>query len=96
LLTVDSLRTDSVPWLGYPRQNAPNLTRLAADSVVYSNAYAASSYTAKSVATMLSGRFASTLYRDGRFFARYASSNLFLAEILGERGMRSVSWHGHM
>jgi arylsulfatase A-like enzyme len=94
--TVDSLRTDSVPWLGYPRPNAPNLTRLAAQSVVYSNAYAASSYTAKSVATMLSGRFASTLYRDGRFFARYASSNLFLAEILGERGLRSVSWHGHM
>ena len=96
LLTVDSLRSDSVPWLGYSRQNAPNLTRLASKSVVYSNAYSASSYTAKSVATMLSGRFASTLYRDGRFFARYASSNLFLAEILGERGVRSVSWHGHM
>jgi choline-sulfatase len=95
LLTIDSLRTD-VPWLGYGRPIAPYLTALAKESVVYSNAYAASSYTAKSVATMLSGRFASSLYRDGRFFARYAASNRFLAEILGERGIRSVAWHGHM
>jgi len=95
LLTVDSLRID-VPWLGYERPIAPNLTALARDSVVYTNAYAASSYTAKSVATMLSGRFASSLYRDGRFFTRYAPANRFLAEILGERGIRSFAWHGHL
>lgn len=95
LLTVDSLRTD-VPWQGYSRAIAPNLTKLAAESVVYTHAYAASSYTAKSVATMLSGRFASTLYRDGRFFTRYADSNRFLAELLAERGIPSVAWHGHM
>jgi choline-sulfatase len=95
LLTVDSLRTD-VPWLGYSRPIAPNLTRLAAESVVYTNAYAASSYTAKSVATMLSGRFPSTLYRDGRFFARYAPSNQFLAEILDAHHVRTLAWHGHM
>jgi arylsulfatase A-like enzyme len=95
LLTVDSLRTD-VPWQGYSRPIAPNLTKLAAESTVYTRAYAASSYTAKSVATMLSGRFASTLYRDGRFFARYAPSNQFIAEILAERGARTLAWHGHM
>lgn len=94
LLTIDSLRTD-VPWLGYARPIAPELTALARESVVYSNAYAASSYTAKSVATMLSGRFASTLYRDGRFFTRYAGSNRFLAEILHDQGIRTIAWHGH-
>ena len=95
LLTVDSLRTD-VPWQGYSRPIAPNLTRLAEESTVYTNAYAASSYTAKSVATMLSGRYASTLYRDGRFFARYAPSNHFLPELLTEQGIRTFAWHGHM
>ncbi|HEX6273650.1 MAG TPA: sulfatase [Polyangiaceae bacterium] len=95
LLTVDSLRTD-VPWQGYSRPIAPNLTKLAAESTVYTRAYAASSYTAKSVATMLSGRFASTLYRDGRFFARYAPSNQFIAEILADAGARTLAWHGHM
>jgi choline-sulfatase len=95
LLTIDSLRAD-VPWLGYDRPIAPHLTALARESVVYERAYSASSTTAKSVATILSGRFASTLYRDRRFFTRYAPSNRFLAEILGERNVRSFSWHGHL
>ncbi|HYO96818.1 MAG TPA: sulfatase [Polyangiaceae bacterium] len=95
LLTVDSLRSE-MPWTGYPRPIAPNLTRLAERSTVYTNAYSASSYTAKSVATLLTGRYASTLYRDGFFFAKYPAANLFLAEILAERGIRSMGWHGHM
>jgi arylsulfatase A-like enzyme len=95
VITIDSLRAD-VPWLGYGRPVAPNLTRLAESSVVYTRAYSASSYTAKSLATLLSGRFASTLYRDGRFFARYAPSNRFFAEILHEHGVRTVAWHSHL
>lgn len=95
LITIDSLRAD-VPWHGYSRPIAPNLTKLAEQAVVYTRAYSASSYTAKSVATMLSGRYASTLYRDRRFFARYAPSNQFIAEILAPHGVRSVAWHGHM
>ncbi|HEY3500277.1 MAG TPA: sulfatase [Polyangiaceae bacterium] len=94
LISVDSLRTD-VPWLGYERAIAPNLTKLAADAVVYSHAYAGSSYTAKSVATLLAGRYPSTLYRDYRFFARYAASNRFFPELLTERGVRTFAWHGH-
>jgi arylsulfatase A-like enzyme len=94
-ITVDSLRAD-VPWLGYSRSIAPNLTRLAEESVVYTRAYSASSYTAKSVATMLSGRYASTLYRDYRFFTRYAPANEFLAEVLAEHGATTLAWHGHL
>ncbi|HLV66287.1 MAG TPA: sulfatase-like hydrolase/transferase, partial [Polyangiaceae bacterium] len=81
LITIDSLRAD-MPWTGYPRPIAPNLTELAKEAVVYPRAYSASSYTAKSVATLLTGRFASTLYRDGYFFAKYSAANLFFPEIL--------------
>ena len=95
LVTIDSLRAD-VPWLGYSRPIAPNLTRLAESSVVYTRAYSASSYTAKSLATVLTGRFASTLYRDARFFTRYPESNRFLAELLHEHGVRSFAWHSHL
>ena len=95
LLTVDSLRTD-VPWLGYERPIAPNLTKLAERGVSYSRAYSASSYTAKSVATMLSGRFASTLYRDGFFFAKYSAANTFFPEVLSERGISTIGWHAHL
>ncbi|MDQ2644085.1 MAG: sulfatase-like hydrolase/transferase [Myxococcota bacterium] len=95
LLTIDSLRTD-VPWLGYSRPNAPNLTKLAERSVVYTHMYSASSYTAKSVATMLTGRYASTLYRDGFFFTKYAGANTFLTEVLSERNIATTGWHAHM
>ncbi|MES1176534.1 MAG: sulfatase [Myxococcales bacterium] len=95
LLTIDSLRAD-MPWAGYPRAIAPNLTKLAEDSVVYTNEYALSSYTAKSVAGFLTSRYPSTLYRSGYFFATYPKSDLFLAEVLHEHGIPTTSWHGHL
>jgi choline-sulfatase len=95
LLTVDSLRAD-MPWTGYSREIAPNLTALAKESVVYTNAYSVSSYTAKSVAAMLTGRYPSSLYRSGWFFANYSKANVFFTEALQEKGIRTIGWHGHL
>ncbi|HEX3774631.1 MAG TPA: sulfatase [Polyangiaceae bacterium] len=95
LLTIDSLRAD-MPWTGYPRAIAPNLTKLAEQSVVYTNEYALSSYTAKSVAGFLSSRYPSTLYRSGYFFASYPKSDTFLAEVLQAHGIATTGWHGHL
>lgn len=95
LITIDSLRAD-MPWTGYERPIAPHLTQLAEQSLVYTNAYSASSYTAKSVATLLSGRYASTLYRDGYFFTKYPSANLMIPEVMSERGIRTIGWHAHL
>ena len=95
LLTIDSLRAD-MPWTGYSRAIAPNLTKLADESVVYTNEYALSSYTAKSVAGFLSSRYPSTLYRSGYFFASYPKSDTFLAEVLSAHGVVTTGWHGHL
>lgn len=95
MLTIDSLRAD-MPWTGYPRAIAPNLTKLADESVVYTNEYALSSYTAKSVAGFLSSRYPSTLYRSGYFFASYPKSDTFLAEVLSAHGVATTGWHGHL
>jgi choline-sulfatase len=95
LLTVDSLRAD-MPWTGYSREIAPNLTALTKESVVYTNAYSVSSYTAKSVAAMFTGRYPSSLYRSGWFFANYSKANVFFTEALQEKGIRTIGWHGHM
>jgi hypothetical protein len=73
-LTIDSLRSD-MPWNGYPRAIAPHLTALAERCTSYTNAYSVSSYTAKSVAAFLTGRYPSTLDRNGFFFAGYSSAN---------------------
>jgi choline-sulfatase len=94
-VTIDSMRAD-MPWNGYPRAIAPNLTALAEKCTTYTNAYAVSSYTAKSVATFLSGKYPSTLYRSGFFFANYGSSNEFMAERLRESGIATLGWFGHM
>lgn len=95
LLTVDSLRAD-MPWAGYPREIAPNLTELAKKSVVYTNAYSVSSYTAKSVSSLLTGRYPSSLYRSGWFFAGFSDANLFLTEVLQPAGVRTMGGHGHL
>jgi arylsulfatase A-like enzyme len=95
MLSVDCLRAD-MPWNGYDRPIAPNLTKLAESSTVYTNAYATSSYTAQSVAAILSGRLASTLYRSGVFFTSYPKANLFFPEVLAEKQIRSIGWFSHL
>lgn len=96
LLTVDAFRADHAPWLGYSRPNAPYMTKLAEEAVLYTNAYTISSYTAKSVAGLLSGRYPSTLYRSGYFFATYAKTNVFFPEVLQEHGIRTIGWQAHL
>lgn len=94
-ITIDSLRSD-MPWNGYSRAIAPNLTALAEKCTTYTNAYSVSSYTAKSVAAFLTGQYPSTLYRSGFFFASYANANQFMAERLHENGIATLAWFGHM
>ena len=95
MVTIDSMRAD-MPWHGYERKIAPNLTKLAERSVVYNRAYSPAPYTAQTVAAWLTGRYASTVYRAGWFFAAYAKSNLFFTEVLQQKGIRTIGWHGHM
>jgi len=95
LLSIDSLRQD-MPWTGYARPIAPNLTKLAEQSVVYTHAYSVSSYTAKSVGAFLSSRYPSSLYRSGWFFTDYPLANVFLAEVLHDHGVRTIGVQGHL
>lgn len=94
LVTIDSLRAD-MPWAGYERAIAPNLTALQAKSVTYTRAYSTSSYTSKSVVGFVSGRYPSTLERTGKFFTKYLDENVFMCERLAERGMPCVGAHAH-
>jgi len=95
LLTVDAMRAD-MPWQGYAREIAPNLTALAKKSAVFENHRATTSFTAQSVPAMLSGRPASTLYRSGYFFAGYQGSNEFFPEALQHKGVRTIGIQSHL
>jgi arylsulfatase A-like enzyme len=63
---------------------------------VYPRAYSISSYTAKSVGAILSGRYPSTLYRGPSFFTEYSKANLFFPELLQEKGVVTMAGHAHL
>lgn len=56
-LVIDTLRADHLPFYGYPKDTAPFLTKLASQSVVFENAFAASSYTAPSMASVFTSLY---------------------------------------
>ena len=94
LLIVDAMRAD-MPWAGYPRQTAPNLTAIEKESVSYTQAHSVASYTAKAVAAILSGQYPSTLKRSGYFFTKYPETNLFFPELLQQAGIHTMATHAH-
>jgi arylsulfatase A-like enzyme len=53
LIVIDTLRADSLSCYGYDRQTSPFLDELAAEGVRFDSAYAPSSWTVPSVASML-------------------------------------------
>lgn len=91
---VDSLRAD-MPWTGYPRPIAPWLTKFAKRATLYPRAYSLSSYTAKSVAPALVGKYPSAMARDGYFFTKWLPSNVFISERAQAAGHRTLAGHGH-
>ena len=94
MISIDSLRAD-MPWSGYERPVAPNLTKLAEKSVQYTHAYALSSYTSMSVGGFLSGHYPSELPRDGYFFGSYGKGIPFFPELLQKAKVRTLGAQAH-
>lgn len=92
LLTVDTLRFD----LGYQTPSArkglsPRLDELASRCTVFERGYALASYTSKSLAPMLIGRYSSETLRTFEHFDRFDPSVPFLQERIHARGHRTLS-----
>jgi len=94
VLTVDAMRAD-MPWAGYPRDIAPNLTKLEKQSVSYTRAYALSSYTAMSMAGFLSGRYPGEMQRSGYFFSAYPDEEVMFPELLQKADVKTLSAQAH-
>lgn len=60
LVVIDSMRADHVGFYGYERPTTPRLDALAADSVVYERAYAASSARGQALSALWTGRLPSS------------------------------------
>ena len=94
LITIDTLRCN-VGFMGYPKPTSPNLDKLAAKSTIFDRAYAMASYTGKSLAPLLIGKYPSETLRDGGHFNRYAPDNVFITERLKSAGVRTFGAASH-
>lgn len=57
LIVIDTLRADALPFHGAPRENAPFLGSLAADALVFENAWTTSSWTAPAAASLFTSTY---------------------------------------
>ncbi len=57
LISIDTLRADSLSLYGYERATSPNLDALANDSVVFTKAFSTATYTQPAMCAIMSGRF---------------------------------------
>lgn len=89
LLSIDDLRRDRLEIYGNPRKTAPALAKLAAQSVVFDNAYATSSWTLPSHASMFTGLYPQT-HRAQLQMTALRDDVPVLAEILQAEGYRTI------
>jgi len=92
LITIDTLRADHLGTYGYPRATSPEIDALAAQSVVFERAIAASASTVPSHASMMTGRYPrehSVGYSNG---ATRLVGGVTLAEALRSAGYQTAAF----
>ena len=95
LIVVDTLRADRLGSYGNPRGLTPFLDTLAARGTVFTNAYAPSSWTCPSVASLFTSRYASQ-HGINNFDAVLGDGEVTLAERLAERGYVSAGFSANL
>lgn len=90
VLAIDALRFDHTGLGGYAPPTTPNLDRLGADSLVFTSARAASSYTLQSVSALMSGRLPTSGGSIGLLEAQPAEAVSTLATTFRRAGYRTA------
>lgn len=93
-ISIDTLRWD-LGYMGYERNVSPRLDELAEKSVVFEYGYALASYTSKSMAPLMIGRYGMETNRGWRHFNKYPEKDVMVQERLQAAGIRTVSVQGH-
>jgi arylsulfatase A-like enzyme len=101
VIVMDTVRADHMSIYGYKRDTTPNLKKLAADSVLYTNALAPSNFTLTSHASLFTGMYPSWhgAYCDppDASYGRAVSAGVpTLAEILSRNGYRTLGVSANM
>jgi arylsulfatase A-like enzyme len=94
LVTIDTLRADHLSAYGYARRTSPALDALAREGVLFERAFAQSSWTKPSTASLLTGRYPS-MHRLYLEKASLAEREVLLPEILREHGYTTAALSGN-
>jgi arylsulfatase A-like enzyme len=90
IYAIDTLRADHLGVYGYGKNTSPRIDAFAADAIVFENAYAPSSWTRPSVASLLTGLYPTS--HDVRTRVdRVQASVTLLSEILSGAGYRTAA-----
>ena len=92
LYLIDTLRADRISHLGYSRKTSPNIDRLAAKGITFTNAYSPGSYTLPSVSSLFASQFPSAL--NGHL-ARGGRSKETLAESFRKAGYSTAGFQAN-
>jgi arylsulfatase A-like enzyme len=84
LIILDAVRAQSMQVYGYAGENTPELSRFASEGAVFENAMATAPWTLPMHATLLSGRYPTTLPTD--WLVPLDDSTRLIQEYLRERG----------
>lgn len=94
-ITIDTLRADYLGVYGHPQPTSPNIDEFARSAVVFDEAFAHSSWTLTSLATMLTSTYAQTHGCAGFHHALNESFTTF-PEMLAEAGYRTAAITSHV
>ncbi|MCG3125949.1 MAG: hypothetical protein CHACPFDD_00776 [Phycisphaerae bacterium] len=87
LITIDSLRPDRLGCYGHTRSTSPNLDAFAAQSVRFTRAFSASSFTPPTHASLLTSRYVGD--HGLLTWNRLDDAQVTLPEVLSENGYRT-------
>lgn len=91
LIVVDALRADRLHYAGYDESASPNFDALRRQSTWFTEAYATTSWTIPSMASLFLSQLASQ-HRVVKWGSKLSSDETTLAEILREAGYRTGGW----
>jgi arylsulfatase A-like enzyme len=95
IYVVDTLRADRLGLYGHTRPTSPNIDALAAESVVFDQAYAAAPWTLPSVASLITSSYPCE-HRLVADLRRLTDSTMTLAQLLRQSGYHTGGFYENL
>ncbi len=90
IVVVDALRADHVGAYGYHRNTTPFIDTIAEKALVFTRAYASSSFTRESVSALFTGRYPSSTPWSMGWMAQVDPEVKTIAEVFAENGYQTI------